>query len=1206
MGFKVIKDGKEILVRDTPENRQKAKEQGLTAYDELISPRGERVHVSENLSAKAIREKGYMTPEGYDSYQQALSNAYNKNDISPLETAVSTAANTMSWGLGPVVGGATQAIKRGALMSDDPWSQIKRGVEAEGLLQQQREIANPGTALASGLATGIATPGLAVKGVKGLGALAAGTVTGALEGGISSGISQLSDPFEKSPEERLQEVGFSTLLGMGLGLGGGIAAKAPEAIRGVKGIFSKTKKGTEGLEEAILKEDKDLTKAGRTSAPEDLSARDLARIADEEKIDKKPVGFFRGLIPEQIGRYITVLEDMTARKHGVSRAKQILTDLQKIIKEDKKIFLSEIQDNLEKKIFNGRNLDDLTADEVSNLDPNLIVNIQNQLQKIENDINQYSAQDYVTARLRMPTKETTPLQKYVSEMSVGGEGGYGEAVKQYQDALKLGPQRRGEAQALEFDQAGEELWPYFQKAEENLSAGIEQTMDDLTQQAKQSYRFLNVGLEDIDPTLRDEIMAFNEVIAQRQNALEGMKSPARYREAKALQQEISDLESRRLTLLNKAKKQVTQRSQEYVESGKQWFKKISNIQQSLRSLQEKRGSKSLSNAEKALNEGLSYVDSGGGPVEYGFSNKLFTDPNLDDSERFSRLWKMRQILDDNINYVKREKKGAISDDERFLIQARAVIKDELRRYSKAFENSDRIYSMFKNIQKRIFGHTKKPLDRYDLSDMIKNTKQAKKYRGYLNDLRELAVEPLISENYRKEIQAFLDNFDKLRLLAKDKETVAAWEKVFGPTGQGVQKLAADSKRLSTAMGQSSSIGTLFGDPNTFLKIDQNFAPKTPFITGKPSIKGLDTDELLALTRTNNKYQKALTSKTSITDERLKTFYDDELARIREKSSPPPSGGDINFPKDPDVGLGIQGSSLNDRIKSAIIRYATSKGTSFLLNEGAKAAGSESGINVFEPYKEELKQYMVDQGIPEKAADIALKLLPDNPLELGQMLPRIGKMDMGDVIKFPGEYNEPKTKAQIARISRAKNDRLVKEAENDLISAESKRLWPYKDYPNTPYRKQEMNALTSRNVKLLQGGEPLDYETFAKQIELGTAKQSVFDTFNPNFSDRQKELEKFRMFQEQIQNIDRISELEALKKEFEKGGKYEKIKNRMVYHKIIDKIKRANRILQEGSRESKYINLNNLDEMALNSPFDPFIPLEMQKSELDKKGKHKKK
>lgn len=1364
MGFKVIKDGQELLIRDTPENRQKARDQGLTAYDELVSPDGKIVHVNENISAKAVREKGYQTPEGYQSVQKAYKEALTSREVSPLETAARATLNNMTWGAGPAIAGATRAIQRGALMSPNPLERIASEAKAEGLLEQQAQYQNPLTYLGTSLASGIAMPGAAVSKAKGiLPSIGKASLIGAAESATATGLSQLSEPMEKTPEERLKEIGQAGLLGAGLGAVGGTIAKAPE-IRAKVGEtladtarrIGVTKKGTKGLEDLISQNEK----VSETLAPENLSAMDMAKIAQEEEVVAKPKGPIGAaidfLLPEKFSRYLNNLEAFSQKKAGVSRAKQQLADIQKVIKEDKKLFLSEIQDELERKLFNGRNLDDLSTEEITNLDPNLVINVQNQLQKIENDINQFSNQDYVTARLRMPTKETTPLQKFVAEMSVGGEGGYGESVKTYENALKLGPERRAEAQGLDFDQAGESLWPTYKKAEESLSSGISDTMDVLTEEAKNAYRFLDVRLEDVDPQLRNEIQAFNEAIDQRKTALEGMKSPARYQEAKAVQQEISDLETKRLTLLNKAKKQVTARSEEFIKAGQEWFNKISNIRDDLKALQEKRGSKALSPAEKAINEGLAYVESGGGPSTYGFSNKHYTDPNLDDAERFSRLWKMRQILDDTIDYAKKEKKGSISEDDRFLMKARSILKDELRKYSTSFENSDRLYTMYSEIKKKIFGHAKKPLDRFDVSDMLKDTKQAKRYAVYLNQLRQLAVDPLISQEKRNEIQAFIDNFDKLKLLAKDKAAVANWEKVFGPTGQGTQKLAADAKRLASAVGESSSVGTLFGDPTNFLKIDQNFAPKISAITGKPSLKSLETDELLAITRANNKYQNALKNKETITDERLKTFYDEELAKIRSKSTPPeppkgggPSGGG-GLPPSSGGTSNLQGS-VTSKVAEGIKNYAMNKLIVNAANETAKALGSEQGINVFEPYKEDLKNYLVEEyGIPESVAKIAVKVLPSNPMELVGMMPHGMMNEMGNTIKFPSknrfakfyeergygptkgeisdwideikyekkqkvqknigelldsindpedieslvhlgklidendlptpntdkyekkqkilkdklnsleekqnesehfqldydgfvdqfgksprnneivEFDEDKYKvsyhgdsaylspidydANQSEISRLKtqinmekyknelsnsdlkksqqelgelvrnlsfdkknkeslpygiklhfakefqkpkstrelNDEIATQLNKELNQIKASQEWPYREYPKTKQIEGDIGEVKSTRLKLLLGGEPIDWETYARQIEQGTAKQGVFEQFNmSNPTPEQKtEYEKFSLFREQAKVIDKLEKLQELKNELAKGGKFERIKNRQSVKKKI--------------------------------------------------------
>lgn len=1202
--FLTNKNGKDYLITDTPENRQKAIAKGMPVYDKLLDYEGKEKWVNQNISAQAIREKGYRTPEGFLGEQETLKGLREKTPYSPLTTGIESAAGSMSYGLGNLASGAVDYASE--LMRGRPAS-LKQSLAARELQSQIASSAYPKSSIAGSIAGGFIGPGVggvlsAGSKLGAAGKIAQGAGIGALEGALSTAPEYISNPLEKTTKELAEQTAYGTGFGLIGGTAGGAISARADIAEGLKGM---KQRGTEGLENLFTKKEKTAGKVSETLSPEDLTAKDLADIAGSETDVPKPTGW-KALLPEQVGKYIGNLEQWAVRKQGISKTKQQLSDIQKIIKEDKKVFLSEIQDELEKRLFNGKTLDDLSADEIASLEPNLIISVQEQLAKIEKDINQFSSQDYVTTRLRMPSVEASPLQKYVAEMSVGGEGGYGEVVKNYEEALKLGPARRAQAQGLDFERAGEELYPSFQKAEEELSKGVSETMDTLTTEAKEAYRFLGVRPEDVSPGLRNEIASFNDAINTKRTNLEiAQKSPARYKEVKALGQELKDLETRRLTLLNKAKQEISARSQQYIESGKEWFNKISQIKDDLRALQKKRGIEKLSQPEQAMQEGLSYVELGGGPKEYGFSNKNYTDPTLDDAERFSRLWKMRQILDDNINWVKYEKGGNLGDDERFLIKARGAIKDELRKYSTAFENSDRIYSMFSDIKEKVFGKGKKPVDRFTLGRMLTDTDTAKRYGEYIKDLRALAADPLISATRRSEIQNFLDQFDKLKLLAKDKATVAAWEKSFGPTGQGTQKAVADAKRLVSAVGESSTIGKLFGDPNKFMKVDQNFAPKIQFITGKPGIKDLATDELLAVTRTNNNYQKAMFNKESVTDDSLKAFYEAELSKIRSKPTPPegPKGGGEFPPSSGGQGGASFQQKTANRIKEGIRNYALNRLTTAAANQAAKAAGSEQGINVFEPYKDDLKAYLVSEyGISERLADLAVGVLPNNPLDLMNTVKRFPKAAMGDVIKFPKEKAELKTKTQISRDTKLQNDRLAKDLEDErtkIMMGYKKSVWPYREYPKTPSREQEIGASTSRSLKMLEGGEPIDYETFARQMEKGTAKQSVFDAFNPNIPENQKELDKFRLFRTQAQSADRLDQLESLKKEFAKGGKYEALKNRK---NIVDRIDRMiteqKTNLQKGGRfkADEEWNPSESEIQAMNQ-FESFIPPEMLKKYL---------
>jgi hypothetical protein len=221
-----------------------------------------------------------------------------------------------------------------------------------------------------------------------------------------------------------------------------------------------------------------------------------------------------------------------------------------------------------------------------------------------------------------------------------------------------------------------------------------------------------------------------------------------------------------------------------------------------------------------------------------------------------------------------------------------------------------------------------------------------------------------------------------------------------------------------------------------------------------------------------------------------------------------------------------------------------------------------------------------------------------------MAPKGAMSRMGDVVKFPGKFQEPKTKGQKAKETKQERDLLAKQFKKDRMAVSNpmqSEAWPYREYPSTLSKEKELDASNSRRLKMLEGGEPLDFETFARQVEKGTAKQSVFDTFNPNIPERERELNKFRLFRDQARAIDKLEKFKELKKEFEKGGKYESIKNRKnIVERLNQSIRQEETYLKQGqSRGRTDLEWNPAEnELQAFEGFSSFIPPEMLKKYLD--------
>lgn len=246
--FLVKKDGEDVFVTDTPENREKARAKGFKIYEDLTSPKGEQRWVGEDLVESAVKDKGYDFTATRKSKDQYAEERKERLEATPkIETGLQAAASTMAWGAddeaGGVVNAGIEALKGNGFDYER---------ERDAIRQRKKNVeeANPLTHAGTSLVTGVLLPGGAAKGATMAGKIASGAGIGAVQGGVQS-----FNESDKEGAEAVEDALSGSVLGAVLGgAGGALAAKLAKSekpdVNDIKSVVEKAKSLAEEVKES--------------------------------------------------------------------------------------------------------------------------------------------------------------------------------------------------------------------------------------------------------------------------------------------------------------------------------------------------------------------------------------------------------------------------------------------------------------------------------------------------------------------------------------------------------------------------------------------------------------------------------------------------------------------------------------------------------------------------------------------------------------------------------------------------------------------------------------------------------------------------------------------------------------------------------------------------------------------------------------------
>lgn len=523
MQFMVNKDGEEILVTDSEENRVKAKGKGYVIYESLVSPEGEQKWVSEDLAPRAIKEKGY----NFSETQKNLDVSRVGRD--PYSAPVSFAqglTSTATFGFDDELAGGIKGA--GALLSgNDPRPVYEQERDSYRNEKARAEEDNPLSNLAGSFVGGAILPGGAAAGSARLGtAIARGATSGAIGGGVQG----LGDA--RNLDQPLADSAFGAA--KGAVFGGGVAA-------GLRGVTNPRLFGKEAKEAAMETFPNYLKAAWKGFKEGSQEAPGAASVVSG------PMGSVKGVLEQRrANKEVQDLVDMSRKSGDADMRAQPAFDVERPIlrlpdpgKLGKPKSMSDI-------------IDAEYVDSPRALPPPRSESLRNK-PRFDSPV---TDREYV-GRMLMESGPNK-IKDFTAEKATMAFPGELDA-DMYKSLLNKGISGRTQARTFNRDDAAKELLPGFEKSREVFDQARSQRWNELHGQARQGYKANDKILIDIGDALEDSASenstrSVQGVIADIQNMVASGKGAKRRGLTEGSWDQVSD--SEKFNRLQQARKQL--------------------------------------------------------------------------------------------------------------------------------------------------------------------------------------------------------------------------------------------------------------------------------------------------------------------------------------------------------------------------------------------------------------------------------------------------------------------------------------------------------------------------------------------------------------------------------------------------------------------------------------------------------------------------
>jgi hypothetical protein len=163
------------------------------------------------------------------------------------------------------------------------------------------------------------------------------------------------------------------------------------------------------------------------------------------------------------------------------------------------------------------------------------------------------------------------------------------------------------------------------------------------------------------------------------------------------------------------------------------------------------------------------------------------------AEKFTRLQQARQLLDQQMNWAKRE---GLSQAESVLRGLRGTIDDALKTSPEKVE-ADALYRLSKDLEGRFFGAAEFrgpsggiEIDEGKIARLLGNTDQANRFKAALGDLKEFAKRDDLAPAFRERAAALAEQIEGHISTADLKRGLGELRYKNGPTSPAVERLGS--------------------------------------------------------------------------------------------------------------------------------------------------------------------------------------------------------------------------------------------------------------------------------------------------------------------------------------------------------------------------------------------------------------------------------
>jgi len=383
----------------------------------------------------------------------------------------------------------------------------------------------------------------------------------------------------------------------------------------------------------------------------------------------------------------------------------------------------------------------------------------------------------------------------------------------------------------------------------------------------------------------------------------------------------------------------------------------------------------LKNVLPRLEDAFNILQSGKGPSFLNLKQGDYVDA-ISPEDRFFRLQKMREKLDAGIDWDAIEaNRRKMNDGEKILMGVRDKV-DKILKFGDHKVDADKVWQKMNAIEKSVFskGELGGEVDKYKFAQLLNDTQTANRFRDNLEDLKAWANDESFDPASRDAVKDFLQKFDAAYEKAFKKKLIGDFQYKGGPSSSAIE-------RLGSQLQKNSNLEEAIKNPATFIQSADAFVENyVKPITGK-TFNELNQSEKQASVQLWAYIKKRAQDGRPITDEHAAEMYKKLLG------NGPDGGGSGRWSP---FGSALQSSGkMQGVIRNALKNYIESKSTGFVADQLARVAGSENGINVFEPMKEDFGNYLKKEyGLGDTEIKIIKAMLPSNPIEFGGMLKSI--------------------------------------------------------------------------------------------------------------------------------------------------------------------------------------------------------------------------